>query len=322
MMKTMTRLFAAIFALILPAAVAAQAFPSKPVRIIVPLGTGSASDTMTRIVAQKLSETWSHPVLVENQPGANGIVATTGVVKAAPDGHTLLVIAANHVINQSLYAKLPYDGMRDIKPIARMGFTPLLFVIHPSLPAKNIKEFIALAKARPNQLHYGSAGSGSATHLSGVLFEGMTGTKLVHVPYKAVNNAQTDVVAGHIEFLFVVPSFAIPHVEAGRLRALGVASLKRMPQMPDLPTIDEAGVRGFEVLAWIGLAAPAKIPDELVNKIAADTLRVLGQSDVRERIAKVGLEVSTMPPAEFQDYVAKEQVKWAKVVKASGAKAD
>jgi tripartite-type tricarboxylate transporter receptor subunit TctC len=277
---------------------------------------------MTRIVAQKLSDTWSQPVVVENQPGANGIVATTGVVKAPPDGHTLLVIAANHVINTSLYSKLPYDAMRDVKPIVRMGFTPLLLVVHPSLPAKNVKEFIGLAKARPGQLHYGSAGSGSPTHLSGVLLQSMSGTQLVHVPYKAVNTAQTDVVAGHIEFLFVVPSFAIPHVESGRLRALGVASLKRMPQLPDLPTIDEAGVRGFEVLAWIGLSAPGKIAEETVSKIAADTLRVLGQSDVRERISKVGLEISPMPTAEFQDYVVKEQAKWAKVVKASGAKAD
>jgi tripartite-type tricarboxylate transporter receptor subunit TctC len=299
-----------------------QTYPSKPVRIVVPLGTGSATDTMTRIAAQKLSETWSQPVVVENQPGANGIVATSSVVKAPSDGYTLLMIAANHVINTSLYSKLPYDALRDVKPIARMGFTPLLLVVHPSLPAKNVKEFIALAKARPNQLHYGSAGSGSPTHLSGVLLQSMTGTQLVHVPYKAVNTAQTDVVAGHIEFLFVVPSFAIPQIEAGRLRALGVASLKRMPQMPDLPTVDEAGVRGFEVLAWIGIAAPGRTPDDVVSKIAADTLRVLGQADVRERISKVGLEVATMPTAEFQDYVVKEQAKWAKVVKASGAKAD
>jgi tripartite-type tricarboxylate transporter receptor subunit TctC len=300
----------------------AQAYPARSVRIIVPLGTGSASDAMTRIVAQKLNEVWSQPVVVENQPGANGIPATTAVVKSPPDGYTLMIIAANHVINASLYSKLPYDTLRDIKPIARMGFTPLLLVTHPSVPAKNVKEFIALAKAKPGQLNYGSAGNGSPTHLAGVLFQSMTGAKTVHVPYKIVANAQTDVVGGQVEFLFVVPSFAIPQIQAGRLRGLGVASLKRMPQLPDLPTIDEAGVPGFEVLAWIGIAGPGNITDEVVNKVAADTLRVLGLQDVRDRINTLGLEISTMPPRDFQEYVVAEQAKWAKMVKESGAKAE
>jgi tripartite-type tricarboxylate transporter receptor subunit TctC len=319
--RALLNVAAAAFAALATTA-AAQTYPTKAVRIVVPLGTGSASDAMTRIVAQRLAEVWGQPVVVENQPGANGIPATAAVVKSPPDGYTLLIIAANHVINTSLFSKLPYDAMRDIKPIARMGFTPLLLVTHPSLPAKNVKEFIALAKARPNQLNYGSAGNGSPTHLAGVLFQSTTGIKTVHVPYKIVANAQTDVLAGHIEFLFVVPSFAIPHIQSGKLRALGVASLKRMPQLPELPTIDEAGVRGFEVLAWIGIAGPGRIPDALVDRIADDTLRVLGQAEVRERIYTLGLEISTMPPREFQDYVVKEQVKWAQVVKESGAKAD
>ena len=300
----------------------AQNYPARAVKIVVPLGTGSASDAMTRIVAQKLNETWSQPVIVENQPGANGIPATAAVVKSPPDGYTLMIIAANHVINTSLFSKLPYDAMRDIKPIARMGFTPLLMVVHPSVPARTIKEFIALAKARPGQLNYGSAGNGSPTHLSGELFQSMTGIKTVHIPYKIVANAQTDVVGGQIEFLFVVPSFAIPQIHAGRLRGLGVASLKRMPQLPDVPTIDESGVRGYEVLAWIGIAGPGNIADEVINKVANDTMRVLNLPDVRDRINTLGLEISTMPPREFQDYVVKEQAKWAKVVKDSGAKAE
>ena len=311
-----------LIVLMLAGAVLAQAYPARSVRIVVPLGTGSASDAMTRIVALKLNEVWAHPVVVENQPGANGIPATTTVVKSPPDGYTLMIIAANHVINASLYSKLPYDTLRDIRPIARMGFTPLLLVTHPSLPVKTVKEFIALAKARPGQLNYGSAGAGSPTHLSGVLLESMTGIKTVHVPYKIVANAQTDVVGGQIEFLFVVPSFAIPQIQAGRLRGLGVASLKRMPQLPDLPTIDEAGVPGFEVLAWIGIAGPGNISDEVVSKVAADTLRVLGLQDVRDRINTLGLEISTMPPRDFSEYVVAEQAKWAKVVKASGAKAE
>jgi tripartite-type tricarboxylate transporter receptor subunit TctC len=318
----MKTLFGLIAGLMFAGGAAAQGYPAKPVRIVVPLGTGSASDAMTRIFAQKLSEVWGQAVVVENQPGANGIPATAGVAKSPPDGYTLMIIASNHVINPSLFNKLPYDAIRDIKPIARMGFTPLLLVLHPSVPAKNVKEFIALARARPGQLNYGSAGNGSPTHLAGELFQSMTRIKTVHVPYKIVSNAQADVVGGHIEFLFVVPSFAIPQVQAGRLRGLGVASLKRMPQLPELPTIDEAGVPGFEVLAWIGIAGPGRIGDDIVAKVADDTLRVLGAPDVRERIHALGLEVSTMPTRAFQEYVVVEQAKWAKVVKASGAKAE
>ena len=318
-MKNLASVLLGLMAMALAGGALAQTYPARSVRIIVPLGTGSASDAMTRIVAQKLNEVWSQPVVVENQPGANGIPATTTVVKSPPDGYTLMIIAANHVINASLYIKLPYDTLRYIKPIARMGFTPLLLVTHPSLPVKTVKEFIALAKARPGQLNYGSAGAGSPTHLSGVLLESMTGIRTVHVPYKIVANAQTDVVGGQIEFLFVVPSFAIPQIQAGRLRGLGVASLKRMPQLPDLPTIDEAGVPGFEVLAWIGIAGPGNISDEIVNKVAADTLRVLGLQDVRDRINTLGLEISTMPPRDFQESVVTEQAKWAKVVKGWGA---
>jgi tripartite-type tricarboxylate transporter receptor subunit TctC len=298
----------------------AQAYPSKPVKIVVPLGTGSASDTMTRIVAQKLGEQGGQTVVVENQPGANGITATTTVVRSPADGYTLLVIAANHVINASLYAKLPYDTLRDVKPVVRMGFTPLLLVVHPSLPVKTVKEFIALARAQPGKLNYGSAGNGSPTHLSGELLKSMAGIDIVHVPYKAVGQAQTDVVGGQLEFLFVVPSFAIPQIEAGRLRALGVASLKRLPQAPQVPTIDESGVKGFEVLAWIGLGAPGHTPDDVVGKVAAETLKVLAMPDVRDRITGLGLEVSPMPTREFQEYVVKEQAKWAKVVKDAGVK--
>lgn len=321
-MKIFTSLIVGLMAALAAVAALAQAYPSKGVKIVVPLGTGSASDAMTRIMAQKLNEAWSQPVVVENQPGANGIPATAAVVKSPPDGYTLMIIAANHVINTSLYSKLPYDAMRDIKPIARMGFTPLLMVAHPSVPAKTLKEFIALAKSKPGQLNYGSAGNGSPTHLAGELFQSMTGVKTVHVPYKIVANAQTDVVGGQIEFLFVVPSFAIPQIKAGRLRGLGVASLTRMPQLPELPTIDEAGVRGFEVLAWIGIAGPGSISEEIINKVANDTIRVMGLPDVRERINTLGLEISIMPPREFQDYVVKEQARWAKVVKDSGAKAE
>jgi tripartite-type tricarboxylate transporter receptor subunit TctC len=188
------------------------------------------------------------------------------------------------------------------------------------VPAKTVKEFIALAKSKPGQLNYGSAGNGSPTHLAGELFQSTTGIKTVHVPYKIVANAQTDVVGGQIEFLFVVPSFAIPQIQAGRLRGLGVASLKRLPQIPELPTIDEAGVPGFEVLAWIGISGPGAISDDVVNKVATDMIRVVTMPDVRDRISALGLEVSPMSTREFQEYVVKEQARWAKVIKDAGIK--
>ena len=300
----------------------AQSVPAGGTRIIVPLSTGSASDTMTRVVAEKLAEAWGKPVVVENQPGANGIPATAAVVKATPDGSTLITLATNHVINASLYRSLPYDTLRDITPIVRIGFTPLVLCVTPSLPAKSIKEFMALAKSRPGQINYGSAGNGSTTHLAGEMLKSMAGIDIKHVPYKAVSQAQTDLVGGHIEAMFVVPSVAIQQVRAGRLRAIGVGSLKRLPQLPEVPTIDEDGIAGYEALAWIGLAGPAQMPPDLVNRISTQVLKILADPAVRDRITKVGLEVAEMPAQQFAEYMATEQQKWAKVVKDSGARLD
>ncbi len=300
----------------------AQAYPERPVRIVVPLSTGSATDALTRLIAQKLSEQWDKPVVVENIPGANGIVGTQSVVKAAPDGYSLIMIAANHVINASLYSKMPFDTLRDVKPIVRVAFTPLVLSVHPSVPAQSVKEFVELAKAKPGQINYGSAGSGSATHLAGEIFKSMTGADIIHVPYKAISQAQSDLLGGQITSMFVVMSAAIPQINAGKLRALGVTSSQRMPQLPQVPTIDEAGVKGYEVASWIGLAAPAGTPDEIVNKINADVTKIVNQPDVRQRIQALGLELALMAPREFGDFMAKAQAKWAEVVKKSGARLD
>lgn len=301
---------------------AAQSFPSRPVKILVPLSTGSATDTLTRLVAQKLSEQWGSPVIVENLPGANGILATETVVKAPPDGYTLIMIAANHVINASLYRKLPYNTLKDVKPIARIAFTPLVLSVHPSVPANSVKEFIELAKAKPGQINYGSAGGGSATHLAGEMFKSMAGADITHVPYKAISQAQTDLLGGQIQSMFVVLSAAIPQINAGKIRALGVTSLQRMPQLPQVPTIDEAGVKGYEVASWIGLAAPAGTPDEIINKIHADIAKIAAQPEFLQRINANGLESALLAPQEFAAFMAKDQAKWAEVVKQSGARLD
>jgi len=304
----------------LPALAGAQSYPARTVKVVVPLSTGSASDTFTRIVAQKLNESWGNLVVVENQPGANGIPATLGVVKSAPDGYTLITLAANHVINASLYRSLPFDTLKDVRPVVRLGFTPLVLCLHPSIPAKSMKELIALLKSRPGQLNYGSAGNGSVTHLAGEMMKTMAGINMQHVPYKAISQAQTDLIGGQLDLMFVVPSVAIQQVAAGRFRAIGIASLKRMPQLPDVPTIDESGLKGFEALPWIGIGAPSGVPEDVVNRISAEVLKVLAMPDVQSRISGLGLLPDGQPAKEFADYMARDQAKWAKVVKESGAK--
>jgi tripartite-type tricarboxylate transporter receptor subunit TctC len=321
MTRLSTFVAAVAFALLSPRA-AAQGWPTQTVKIVVPLSTGSASDAFTRIVAQKLSDMWGQPVVVENAPGANGIPATTQFVRAAPDGYTLFTMSTNQVINASLYRSLPFDTLKDLKPIVRIGFTPLLLCVYPGVPANDLKELLALAKAKPGKLNYGSAGSGSATHLAGELFKTMAGINIQHIPYKAVSQGQADLLGGQLDLMFVVPSFAIPQINAGKLRALGVASLNRMPQLPQLPTIDEQGVPGFDAFPWVGFAGPAGLPDDIVAKVSADTIKVLAMPDVQEKITGIGLVIAAMPTADFTSYAASELAKYAKIVRDSGARAD
>lgn len=321
-MKRIGHAIAGLLIAVFHVAAFAQTYPERPVRIVVPLSTGSATDTLTRLIAQKLTEQWGKQVVVENLPGANGIVGTESVVKAQPDGYTLVMIAANHVINASLYSKMPFDTLRDVKPIVRIAFTSLVLSVHPSIPAHSVREFIDLAKSKPGQIAYGSAGSGSATHLAGEMFKSMAGIDVIHVPYKAISQAQSDLLGGQIPSMFVVLSAAIPQISAGKLRALGVTSSRRMPQLPQVPTIDEAGVKGYEVASWIGLAAPAGTPDEVVNKIHADVAKIASQQDFLQRIQGIGLELALMDPQAFHDFMANDQAKWAEVVKKSGARLD
>jgi len=301
---------------------AAQSYPAKPVRIIVPYGTGSATDALARLIAQKMSDSVGQQVVVDNQPGANGIPASAAVAKAPPDGYTLIMIAANHVVNASLYSKLPYDTLKDFKPVLRVAFAPFILTVHPSLPANNLRELIALAKSRPGELNYASPSNGSPAHLATELLKAQTGVNMTHIPYKAAAQAQADVIGGQVPVMFIVAAAAIPQIKAGRLRALGVTTLERLAQIPEVPTIDEAGIKGFEVISWIGFAGPAGLLPDIVSKLGGEFTRIVQQPENTERIKGLGLEISLMQAEPFAAYMAKEQARWAEVVKRAGARLD
>jgi tripartite-type tricarboxylate transporter receptor subunit TctC len=315
-------LIAALLAALACATANAQVYPSKTIRFIVPYSAGSATDALARLLAQRMSEVFGQQVVVDDQPGANGIPASAAVAKAAPDGYTIIMIAANHVVNASLYSKLPFDPIKDFKPIERVAFAPFILTVHPSVPARNLRELIALAKAHPGELNYGSPSNGSPAHLATELLKTMTGINMVHVPYKAAAQAQADLIGGQIPVMFVVASAAIPQIQAGKLRALGVTTSQRLTQVPDIPTVSEAGAPGFEMVSWIGVAGPAGLPPDITAKLANEVIRVVGLPDVRERIRGLGLEIALMPSAEFAAYMAKEQARWGEVVRRAGARLD
>lgn len=300
----------------------AQVYPAKSIRFIVPYSAGSATDALARLLAQRMSESFNQQVVVDDQPGANGIPASAAVAKAAPDGYTIIMIAANHVVNASLYSKLPFDPIRDFKPIERIAFAPFILTVHPSVPARNLRELIAFAKAHPGELNYGSPSNGSPAHLATELLKTMTGINMVHIPYKAAAQAQADLIGGQIPVMFVVASAAIPQIQAGKLRALGVTTSQRLRQVPDIPTVSEAGAPGFEMVSWIGLAGPAGLPPDITAKLANEAIHIVGLPDVRNRIHGLGLEISLMPSAEFAAYMAKEQSRWGEVVRRAGARLD
>ena len=301
---------------------AGPAYPVKAVRLVVPYGAGSATDALARVIAQKIGDSWGQQVVVDNQPGANGIPASAAVAKATPDGYTLIMIAANHVVNASLYSKLPYDTLRDFKPILRVAFAPFILTVHPSLPVKNLGELIALAKARPGELNYASPSNGSPAHLATELIKAQTGISMTHIPYKAAAQAQADVIGGQVPVMIIVAAAAIPQIKAGRLRALGVTTLERLAQIPEVPTIDQAGIKGFEVISWIGFAGPAGFPPDIVAKLSGEITRIVQQSENAERIKGLGLEISLMQSEPFAAYMAKEQTRWGEVVRRAGARLD
>jgi tripartite-type tricarboxylate transporter receptor subunit TctC len=306
-----------------PASAFGQDFPSKPVRFVVGFTPGGPSDILARALGQKLAERWSQQVVVDNRPGAGGNLAAEAVAKSSPDGYTWL-LGNNSILatNQSLYRSLPYDPVRDFAPVALVAIQPNILVVHPSLPVSSVDELIRFAKANPGKLNYASSGSGAAAHLAGELFKAMTGVELVHVPYKGAQPALTDVIAGQVQMMFATSASVIPYIKAGRLRALAVTTAQRSASVPELPTVAEAGVPGFEATTWHGVVVPAATPAAIVARLNEEINSALGEKDLRDRLTSLGAEISTGTPKQFTDYIAREIPKWAKVVKDSGARPD
>jgi tripartite-type tricarboxylate transporter receptor subunit TctC len=273
-------------------------------------------------VAQKLSESLGQQVLIENRPGASGMIGAEIVAKAASDGYTLLTNASIHVINPSLYPKMNFDALRDFAPVALIAQVPLILVVNPGLPAKSVAELIALGKAQPNLLNFGSSGNAAAPHLAGESFKIATGVQMQHVPYKGSAPALTDLIGGQVQLIFDSMPSAMPHVKSRKIRALAVTTAKRSPTVPDLPTIAESGVPGFDISTWYGVWAPAGTPRDIVNRISAEIAKALQQPAVRERLAALGAEPVGDTPEEFAAYCQSELAKWSRIVKESGAKAD
>ena len=299
----------------------AQTFPSRPVRLIIPFGAGGPSDFLGRAVGLKLTEAWGQQVLIDNRGGANGVVGCELLAKSPPDGYTLVMgTNGTHGINASLFAKLPYDTVKDFAPITRLGFAPYLLIAHPSLPARSAKELIALARSRPGAITW-SAG-GSPSQLGAELFKRTAKVDMVVAPYKGNVFAVTAVISGEVSVAFGSITQSAPQVRAGRLRALGVASSRRTPILPEVPTIGESGLPGFEIGAWYGLLAPAATPRAIVEKIHADTVRILRQPDVQQRISAEAFEIPAETPEQFAAVIKAEIAKWAPIVRASGIRAD
>jgi len=298
-----------------------QGYPSKPVHVIVPFTAGSATDILARSFGQKLSEMWGQPVVVDNRPGAGGTIGAGIVAKSAPDGYTLLVHSAAYAYNPSIYSGLSYDTATDFVEIVPLAGQPNVLIVAPSLGVKSVKELIALAKQKPGQLNVGSAGTGSGTHINAEKFKLAAGIDVVHVPYKGTPEALNDTMAGRVSYFFSPISAALPNVREGKLVALGVSTSKRSSALPDVPTIAEAALPGFDYNLWVGLFAPAGTPPDVVDKINKDVDRVLQLPDVKERLASLGAEAMPMTPAEFKKFVQTEIAESAKVIKAAGIKA-
>ena len=302
---------------------AANDYPSKPVRLIVPAAPGGGADFLARIVGVKLGEAMGHSVVIDNRAGASGTIAADATAKSAGDGYTVLMgQSTSIVIAPQLYQKLSYDTLRDLRPVTLVAEVPNVMVVHPSVPANSVKELIALAKARPDSLNYGSSGNGAPSHLAGEMFKSATGTRLVHVPYKGAGPAVNALIAGEIQVMFAPIVAVLPQVKAGRLRALGLTSAARSAAVPDLPTLAESGLTGYEISSWFGLFVPSSTPAAVVDKLYRETARVLKLPDVIERFAKEGAEPVGSAPADFNNYVRQEFVKYAKVIKDNGIKAD
>ena len=312
------RTFALATALALAAPAFAQNFPTKPMTIVVPASPGGAIDLAARLVGQKFTEAWGQPVVIENKTGATGVIGTDFVAKAAPDGHVLALVASSHAINPSMFKKLPFDTLRSFEPVVQTHTVPLVLVVAPDAPFKTMQDVIAFGKKNPGQLSFASSGNGGAPHFSGELFQSMAGLQMQHIPYKGSTLAHPDLMSGRVSIMFDTLAATSAQIKAGKLRALAVTTPKRLPAFPDVPTVAEAGLPGYETSTWGGLLAPAGTPKATVQKLAAETTRILALPDVRERMLAAGVEPVGGTPEQFAAFIASEMVKWGKVAKAAG----
>lgn len=313
---------AAAVALALPQAAHAQDFPTQAVKIVVPFPPGGTTDILARQLAKELGERWGKPVIVDNKAGASGTIFSEQLARMPADGYTLMLTATHHVINPGLYKNLKYDTRTDFTPLAQVAAVPNVLVVHPSFPPKTVQELVTYAKANPGKVNFGSAGSGGANHLSGELFKSMAGVDMVHVPYKGAAPALNDLLGGQIPMMFDSVPGVLQHIQSGKLRALGVTSLKRSAALPNVPTIDEAGLKGFEATAWFGLYAPGRMDPKLRDKLAGDVLQVLQGSSIRTQFASNGAEPGAMTQAQFAAFVDAELAKWGKVISDAKVKLD
>ena len=312
-----------LFCIVLPLEAQAQPYPSKPIRFVVPYPAGGPLDTVARLLGQKVSESTKQPVIVDNKPGAGGNIGADAVAKAPADGYTILMGAvATHAINPTLYASMPYDAIKDFTPVTQIASTPNVLVVNPSVPASNVREFIAYAKANPGKLNFGSGSTGSAGHLAGELFKTMAGIDMTHVPYKGAAPAMNDLIGGQIQLMFDNLASSLAQVRAGKVKALAVTTAKRSALAPELPTIAESGLPGFDINTWFGIFVPAGTPREVVERLHAEFTKALAAPDIREKMLNLGAEPVGSTPEEFAAYIRSEADKYARVIKASGARAD
>jgi tripartite-type tricarboxylate transporter receptor subunit TctC len=314
--------FVSAWAITIAAAHAQDVYPSKPVHVMVPFPSASATDVLARTIGQKLSEKWGQPVIVENKPGAGGNLGSEVAAKAPADGYTLLMGTVANTISASLYKKLNYDFVKDFTPVTFVATTPLVLSANAKFLPNTVKELVDYAKTKPGQVNFASGGTGTSNHLAGEMLKSMTGIDIVHVPYKGTPAAHSDLLAGQVQLMFDNILAVMPHIKAGRLKPIAVTSARRVASLPDVPTVAEAGVPGFEAVSWVGVLVPAGTPTEIVSKLNADIGAVLAMPDVKARLAAGGAEVESSTPEEFAAHIQKELMKWAKAVKDSGARVD
>jgi tripartite-type tricarboxylate transporter receptor subunit TctC len=320
--QTMSRALLGLILLCFGMSAWSQGYPSRPVRIVVPYGVGGSADVYGRFLGAKLQDSLGQPVIIENRPGGGSIVGTDFVAKSPPDGHTLLMMSNTHTVNETLIPKKPFELMRDLAPITGVSYSDLLMVIHPSVPAKSLKEFIALAKSKPGELNYASSGNGTPYHMAGELFKSMAGVSLVHIPHKGSDQARASILGGQVQMMFdAVPTMAA-NARAGKVRALATSGSKRSPVTPDIPTLSEAGVPGYDSGIWLGLMAPAGTPRPVRERLNAEVNKIIGSAEVRETWLKQGTFPMGMSIDQFDKFLGEEIIKWRKVVQVSGAKAD